>query len=117
MKTIVEILINATVAGIIILIIYQFIKNKMWRDLFILAAVMIVLASCNQYPAQKKPWSVGTSPLYFNNITVPYTPPLTVTAYAFDSFDNYDGGYHFFYSVKDADGKEFTHVIDYQLKK
>lgn len=75
------------------------------------------LSGCNQYPAQKKPWEVGKTPLYFNKITPGYAPPLTVVSYQFDDFDNYDGSYHYFYSVKDANGRTFEHVIDYQLSE
>lgn len=78
--------------------------------------VIAVLVSCNQYPAQKKPYPIGTV-VRLNNITLDCVEPLTVTSYAFDDFNEYDGAYHFFYSVHDANGKVFSHVVDYQLKK
>ncbi len=84
----------------------------------IVGTILIVnAASCTKYKAQKTPFPVGTTGLYFNDITPGYTPTLTVDSYYFDNFDEYDGAFHFFYIVHDAKGKQFSHVIDYQLKK
>lgn len=61
MKTIAEFLVNAVVIGVIILIIYQFIKNKMWKDLFILVAVTITLTACTK-PIDMLPGSIKPKP-------------------------------------------------------
>lgn len=36
------------VIGILALIVYQFIKNKMWRELFTVISIMMVLVSCKK---------------------------------------------------------------------
>lgn len=78
----------------------------------------LLLAACTKYPAQKAPWPVGTTNLYFNDITVPaVAQPLTVDSVYLDNVDMYDGNYHYFYAVHGVNGGVATHVIDYQLKK
>lgn len=75
----------------------------------------LLIAGCTKFPAQKTPWPVGYAPLYEHNITLDYAPPFTVDSVYLDSYDIYDGANHYFYSVHDANGKKFEHVIDYQL--
>lgn len=74
------------------------------------------LFACNQYPAQKSPWPVGTE-VELHDIRLPHTDPITVTGFMFDDADRYDGAYHYIYSIRDAMGREYTHVIDYQLRE
>lgn len=81
----------------------------------VLLIALLALGACTKFPAQKAPWPVGYSPLYTHNITLDYAPPLTVDSAYLDTYDIYDGANHYFYSVHDANGKPFTHVIDYQL--
>lgn len=81
----------------------------------ILIISLSLLNSCTKYKAQKSPWGVGYSPLYFKDIKLDYTAPLTVASYTFDDIDIYDGSHHYFYDVYDATGKTFSHIIDYQL--
>lgn len=82
----------------------------------VIAVLVMNLTACTKYNAQKKPWPVGTV-VRLNNITLDCVEPLTVDSYAFDDFNEYDGAYHFFYRIHDVNGKIFSHVIDYQLKK
>lgn len=84
--------------------------------LVLLTYLLLNFLSCTKYPAQKTPFPVGTK-VYLHDITLDCVQPLTIQEYSFDDFDKYDGSYHFFYSVTDMNGKEFTHVIDYQLRK
>lgn len=82
----------------------------------ILLICLALCSACSQYPAQKTPWPVGTTNLYFHKVTDPAVQePLTVDAVYLDATDIYDGHEHYFYAVHGVNGGLATHVIDYQL--
>lgn len=84
-------------------------KNERIPEFFaviVIAVIFMCLTACTHTRAQKKPWPVGKSPIYFTKrVTLPYTAPLTIDAYYFDDFNEYDGAHHFIYDVHDANNK------------
>lgn len=92
-------------------------KSVIYLVLITVALVVCLgLLSCNQYPSQKSPWAIGTQ-VELHDIKLPHTDPIYVKSYAFDDVDKFDGSYHWFYIIQDADGRIYTHVIDYQLRR
>jgi hypothetical protein len=88
-------------------------KNLCLAVYFTALAILLFTAGCNTYKAQKTPWPVGKTPLYWQNGS-DRNAVLTVTKVWHDD-DIYDGDTHFRYDVVDAKGEPSTGIMDYAL--
>lgn len=84
--------------------------------LFVVAVLLLSAISCTRYeevrPGTPAKYEIGDK-LRLNGITIPESnPPFTVTA------EYYDKSYwEWAYNATDANGREWLHLMQYQLKR